>query len=142
LEELLQQEQAWQQQAVELAQPNHTLGLHYLIALERLNSSIKAYTIPRRQAQYHDATPSDQHIASATAIRKLLQEGKQLAAIKPYVPNSTYELLEQLLSNQQQGMSWESFAQALYYQLTVHQPHTLAQFREIEEGLEHRIIHS
>ena len=141
LEELLQHEQAWQQQAVELAQPNHTLGLHYLIALERLKSSISPYTISRQQAQYHDDAPSSQHIASATAIRKLLQENGQLALIKPYVPRSTFELLEQqLVVHQKQGMSWESFAQALFYQLSVQPPHALAQFREIEEGLQHRIL--
>lgn len=141
LANLLQQDPLWQQNPIALDQPNHTLGLHYLIALERLNSMIVPYTIPRRQAQYHDTAPSHPSIASATAIRKMLQTDHQLEHIASYVPDSTYSILQRcLLHEQRQAMDWEQFAKLLYYQLGMQPPAQLAQYREIEEGLEHRLI--
>lgn len=146
LQIVLQHNEAWNQLPIELAQPNHTLGLHYLVALERLNSSIMPYTIPRRQAQYNDTSPASQYIASATAIRKLLQEQQQLNNISAYVPASTYTVLEQSfhsskLQGRLAGMGWEVFSSQLFYQLAVQPPEALAQYREIEEGLQHRLVH-
>src|SRR5262245_42398707 len=38
--------------AFPLAQPNNTLGLHYLLALERLGSAIEPFTLRREKAGY------------------------------------------------------------------------------------------
>src|SRR5690606_10702878 len=75
LTELLEHTPAWSQNPIALDQPNHTLGLHYLVALQRLQSRITPYTIAREQAQYNDDSPHHDRIASATAIRRLLLEG-------------------------------------------------------------------
>lgn len=146
LQIVLQHNEAWKHFPIELAQPNHTLGLHYLVALERLNSSIIPYTIPRRQAQYNDIEPASQYIASATAIRKLLQEQQQLTNISGYVPSSTYAILEQFFHTSEAqgklaGMGWEAFSNQLFYQLAVQPAEALARHREIEEGLQHRLVH-
>ena len=58
----------------ELAKPNNTLGLHYLIALRRLRSGIRPQTIARTKAEYNQTDITDGRIASATALRKLLFE--------------------------------------------------------------------
>ncbi|WKL05167.1 nucleotidyltransferase family protein [Paenibacillus amylolyticus] len=55
-----------------LEQPNNSLGLHYLIALQRLGSAIQPFTAARTGAAYHEATPGPGAIASATAVRRLL----------------------------------------------------------------------
>src|SRR5690606_17674265 len=47
----------------QLTQPNNTLGLHYLISLQRLDSPIQPYTIPRKAAGYHDQDLGHESIA-------------------------------------------------------------------------------
>jgi len=142
LTELLEHTPAWSQNPIALDQPNHTLGLHYLVALQRLQSRITPYTIAREQAQYNDDSPHHDRIASATAIRRLLLEGNQLDDISSYIPASTFSILQrELIHSKKQAMSWEHFALQLYYQLAVTPDSQLASFREMEEGLEHRLKH-
>lgn len=117
--------------------PNHTLGLHYLIALNRLQSDIVPHTIAREQAQYSDTTLANQSIASATAIRQALLKEKDVKQIAPYVPLTTYSELH--LQLPEDFMSWEPFMQHLTYQLLVHSTSELQLYREVTEGLEHRI---
>lgn len=140
LTQMLEQTPAWLQKPIALDQPNHTLGLHYLIALKRLQSSIKPYTMAREQAQYNDAAPHHHAIASATAIRKLLLEQEQLEPIAAYVPATTYAILQRELTyGNKQAMSWERFATLLYYQLAITPTPQLELLREMEEGLERRL---
>ncbi len=123
----------------ELDKPNNTLGLHYLIALHRLASRIQCYTIPRIHSDYRDQMPTHASIASATSIRrKWLEQGK-LEAVRQYVPDSTYAILEQ---EQQQGrapMEWEQFYMQLLGRLSVTSAEQLRELAEVSEGLEFRI---
>lgn len=54
-----------------LNDPNNILGIEYLKALKKLNSSIIPFTIQRRGAHYHDREISNEY-SSASAIRSLL----------------------------------------------------------------------
>ncbi len=54
-----------------LEQPNNILGIEYIKALYRSNSSMKAYTIKRIVSGYHDDSLRSGY-SSASAIRKLL----------------------------------------------------------------------
>ncbi|WP_284638981.1 nucleotidyltransferase [Paenibacillus silviterrae] len=123
----------------ELAKPNNTLGLHYLIALQRLKSSIQATTITRTKAEYNQTDITDRQIASATAIRKLLFEDRALEGIAPYVPASTLDVLRSEWQAGRAPVGWESFARPLLLQLLHHSPGQLASFYEVNEGLEHRL---
>jgi predicted nucleotidyltransferase len=123
----------------ELAKPNNTLGLHYLIALRRLKSSIQAATITRTKAEYNQTDITDNQIASATAIRKLLFEDRALEGIAPYVPESTLDVLRAEWQAGRAPVGWESFARPLLLQLLHHSPAQLASFYEVNEGLEHRL---
>lgn len=117
--------------------PNHTLGLHYLIALKRLHSSITPHTIAREQAQYRETELEHTSIASATAIRKALLQTKNVEDIYHFVPKSTYDALCSL--DESHFLSWDNMLQPLMYQLLVQPTEKLKQFREINEGLEYRI---
>ncbi|TVY08776.1 nucleotidyltransferase [Paenibacillus cremeus] len=125
--------------AEELAKPNNTLGLHYLIALHRLGSSIVPQTIGRTKAGYHQTDITDRQIASATAIRKLLFEERSLSGIRPYVPPGTLAILEREWAAGRAPIDWERYAQPLLLQLLHHTPEQLAGFHEVTEGLEHRL---
>ncbi len=58
-----------------LAMPNNILAIEYLAALIRTNSMINPILIKRVGSGYHETTLSNEY-ASATAIRKLLQDGQ------------------------------------------------------------------
>ena len=123
----------------QLAQPNNTLGLHYLIALRRLKSPIKAYTIAREKAGYNQQTITDRQIASATAIRRLLLEEGQLSRIAPYVPHYTQDILERESEAGRAPVHWDRFGGLLLYRLLHLAPAQLGNIFEMSEGLENRI---
>jgi predicted nucleotidyltransferase len=121
-----------------LSQPNNILGLNYLLAIERLGSSIQAMTIHRLKAGYHQETITDQEIASATAIRKFIQE-RSLEDIISYVPKSTYEILKAEQEHGRFPVTWERFFPYLLQSLTTKSAAELGQIYEMEEGIEHRL---
>nr|WP_246427523.1 nucleotidyltransferase [Paenibacillus phyllosphaerae] len=125
-----------------LEQPNNTLGLHYLLALERLRSPIVPYTIKREKAGYSQTTITDTQIASATAIRKVLTGDGTLLDIKPFVPLTTYTLLEREFTGRPEPMGWQHYEKALFHRLVSTPAAELALLHEITEGLEHRIKHA
>ncbi|MDF2927676.1 MAG: nucleotidyltransferase [Paenibacillaceae bacterium] len=135
---------------IDLEQPNNILGLHYLIALKRLRSSIIPLTISRQKAAYHQLVPTDSTIASATAIRRLLFEPSEAGAdpqwpdsclqrIAPYVPSYTLEILEREFAAGRGPLNWECYAVPLFSQLLAQPEEQLARISEVSEGLEHRI---
>ena len=121
------------------ALPNHTLGLHYLLALKRLNGQMEPFTITREKAQYSQPTATDQQIASATAIRKLLLEQRSLEAVQPFVPHTTFSILQQEWLAGRCPISWEPYMNSLLHAILTRSPSQLAHMHEITEGLEHRI---
>ncbi|WP_282941747.1 nucleotidyltransferase [Paenibacillus sp. RC67] len=127
---------------IDLAKPNNTLGLHYLIALKRLHSRIVPLTITRQKAEYNQTDITDQQIASATALRHMLFEQQSLEDIAPFVPTSTLEVLRREWSKGHAPIGWEHYAKPLLLQLMNHSAGELAQYHEVTEGLEHRIKQS
>jgi len=126
--------------AFALSQPNHTLGLHYLIALRKLGSSIRPYTVKREKSQYGQTDITDERIASATALRKaLLGEDGSLDLLTPYVPASTLDVLNREASAGRSPIHWENFSRPLFHELHRREATELAGIAEVTEGLEHRI---
>ncbi|MFB9329657.1 nucleotidyltransferase [Paenibacillus aurantiacus] len=117
-------------------QPNNTLGLHYLLALERLGSPITPYTIKREKAGYAQTDITDARIASATAIRKLILEDGSTGGAAPYMPGTTLDLLAK---GSAARVSWRLFERQLFHKLLSETARALAGYHEVTEGLEHRI---
>ena len=130
------------QGVVPSAEPNNTLGLHYLIALQRLGSAIEPLTVRRVAAGYHEPRigTGDGQIASATAIRRAVFEaGGDMTAAQRYMPAYT---VAALLREQRLGrapLQWEAFATPLLHMLTGTPAARLAELEEVDEGLEHRL---
>lgn len=129
-----------------LNQPNNILGLHYLMALNRLQSPIEPLTIPRTIAGYHQTSVTDASIASATAIRKLLlQEGSRLSSLEALeriaelVPAYTLDILRREFSAGRGPLCWEHYAVPLFTQLLALPETELRGIYEVTEGLENRI---
>jgi predicted nucleotidyltransferase len=133
-------ERGMAEHAYSLSQPNHTLGLHYLIALRKLGSAIKPCTLRREKSGYGQTDITDAKIASATALRKLLLgESGSLDQLAAYVPASTLDILRRETEAGRAPIHWESFARPLFHELHRQTANGLAEFAEVSEGLEHRI---
>ncbi|WP_128894286.1 nucleotidyltransferase [Longirhabdus pacifica] len=127
----------------QLVQPNNTLGLHYCIALERLQSSINPLTIARTNADYNQQDITHQNIASATAIRKhMMNDIHSLKEVQDYMPHYTYDILKKEWEQGRAPMDWEQFAAPLFHILTVYSSYQLQEIYEVQEGLEHRLKQS
>ncbi|THF81335.1 nucleotidyltransferase [Cohnella fermenti] len=122
-----------------LDQPNHTLGLHYLLALRRLGSSIVPYSIKREKSDYSQTSISDTSIASATALRALLTRSGDLSELSPFVPASTLDILRREAEAGRFPVTWESFSRPLFHLLAQMDETRLASFAEAAEGLEFRL---
>lgn len=136
---------------VALSEPNHTLGLHYLLALRTIRSRIKPFSIKREKSGYSQQTITDASIASATALRKLLLKAdsastdvilRGLTDLAAYVPHTTLAILEREVRAGRAPIHWEHFARPLFHELLRQSPADLAAFAEVSEGLEHRILKS
>lgn len=134
------QERGLARLAFALEQPNHTLGLHYLIALRKLGSRIAPYSVRREKSEYGQSDITDVRIASATALRKLLLgEGGAAELLAPYVPETTLAVLVREIAAGRAPIRWESFARPLFHELHRQDAESLAGYAEVGEGLEHRL---
>lgn len=128
-----------QDAAAMLAMPNNSLGLHYLLALERIASRIRPLTITRQKAGYSQTDITDRDIASATAIRRLVFERGSLEEAAAYMPETTLAILRREQDAGRGPMSWDKFILPLLHQLTSRSADELAGVFEVNEGLQHRL---
>lgn len=125
--------------AADLSQPNNSLGLHYLIALKRLQSRIIPCTIKRIKAEYHQPHMSDSQIASATAIRRQIASSGNLQSIASYVPSSTLRILKREFEAGRGPVDWDRFTHPLYHSIVTKSLEELHQIHGMTEGLEYRM---
>ncbi|MCU7674899.1 nucleotidyltransferase [Bacillus thuringiensis] len=126
---------------IDMSQPNNILGFQYIKAILSQNSSIQAQTIKRFASHYHDETFNDQHIASATSIRKqLFSEEGSFTTIEPFLPQANASLLANYKQNYGILHNWEQYFSFFKYKLMTMSSGDLRHIYEIEEGLEHRIL--
>ena len=71
--------------------PNNTLAVEYLKAIKLLNLEFETFTVKRKGAEHDSADPSE-GIASASLIRSMIEDGKD---ISPYVPKETAEIAKE-----------------------------------------------
>lgn len=101
--------------ALLLRSPNNILGVEYLKALRRLNSSMVPFTIPRRGSGYHDAGLSGT-FPSACAIRRALKTGGEEEQLLAGLPFAGREAFSEAV--RQEGCLWEDdFSQILRWML-------------------------
>ena len=103
-------------------QPNNILGILYLNALSRIQSSIVPATNPRIGQAYLDDSRSNMNrgnnFASATAIRKQIHQStnNSISSVMKYLPSQSYQILINSLRNQRplsENDFWESLCEKL-----------------------------
>lgn len=120
----------------DLTMPNNILGFHYLQAAQNIQSSMKAATISRIVAHYHDDAVEGNSIASATGIRKSFFESNSLESIQGFYPSETYDGLREWQAERKSFGSWETFYPFLRYTILREGPERLSKIADVSEGIE------
>ena len=120
-----------------LSSPNNILGIEYLKALHKRNSSIKPVCISRYEADYNSTTITN-NIASATSIRNLILS-KDYNTIKNLIPTSSYSTLINCLNEGHIVPSLSCFEKEIIYVLRKMDIEEIANIPDVSEGLEYTI---
>ncbi len=108
-----------------LKRPNNILGLEYLRSLAKLNSSIEAHSIKRKNVNHDDDFSLD-GFASASHIRRLAYEGEDVSNFLP-----GYDLVaENKLENYFDIFRYKMISEKINFK----------DYFDYEEGLENRIL--
>ena len=118
-----------------LRSPNNILGIEYIRALERLGSSMKAFTIKRKGAA-HDSGVSGNGSASASKLREMLLSGKSVSG---FVPDNTLDLFL-TLSSELLMERLKKTELLLLYRLRTMTKEEMSELPEMSEGLESRLF--
>ena len=118
-----------------LNNPNNILGVEYLKSIKKHRSHIKPLTIKRDYSDYNSTTVKN-GIASATAIRTMIQNGKNIHRVVPF---QTYELLDECKQNGKIIPDLSVFEKEILYVLRKMTLSEIANLPDVSEGLENRI---
>lgn len=118
-----------------LNNPNNILGVEYLKSIKKHRSHIKPITIKRDYSDYN-STKEKNGIASATAIRTMIQNNKNVHYVVPY---ETYELLDECICSGKVIPDLKVFEKEIIYILRKMNLSEIALLPDVSEGLENKI---
>ena len=118
-----------------VSNPNNILGVEYLKSLKKHKSHIRPLTIKRDYSDYN-STQEKNGIASATAIRTMIQSGKNVHRVIPY---ESYELLEKCIEEGKIIPGLAIFEKEIIYTLRKMSLSEIAALPDVSEGLENKI---
>ena len=116
-----------------LSSPNNILGIEYLKALKKYNSSIKTVCISRFATDYNSSDFSGS-IASATAIRELIKN-KDFNSIKTVIPENSYSVLMDCINSGHIVPDLNCFEKEIIYTLRKMSIEKIADLPDVSEGL-------
>ena len=123
-----------------LKNPNNILGIEYLKALRRLNSSMLPITLKRSGNEYNSTELSGE-MSSATSIRKIIAENKWSDAkklLESTLPNQTINILEREFDLGRGPILPSDFTTLLLSSLRRMSVEEISTLPYMEEGLENR----
>lgn len=120
-----------------LSCPNNILGIEYLKALKKLKSTLIPIAIPRNKVGYNSLQTVN-NFASATAIRQMLVT-RNTKNLHRFVPESSYEILKNCISNGQYVSGLAQFEKEIMYILRKMTVSEIAEIPDVTEGLENLI---
>ena len=118
-----------------LNNPNNVLGIEYLKAIKKLKSNIIPVTIKRNSVNYNDLEANNE-FASATAIRKMIEEDKDVKAL---LPTFSYNLLINNLKYDKVVYNIAEYEKEIIYTLRKMSLDEIAELSDVTEGLENKI---
>lgn len=120
-----------------LSRPNDILAVEYLKALRKLSSTIKPLLVQRRGAE-HDGSETEGAFASASLLRRWLEEG-ELSQLRPFVPDSAWDIYREEWECGRAPALLKRVESALLYRLRTMGPKEFALLPDVSEGLEYRL---
>ena len=122
-----------------LSSPNNILGVEYIKALKRTNSTIVPYTVRREGSSYLDDSKLTE-LASASAVRKALAKGTNFPGLEVSIPQKCMEILREDVGRY--GITTENdYSLLLVDRLwKLGEPFLLTQFTEVTEELANTIV--
>ena len=123
-----------------LSAPNNTLGIEYIKALHRLNSSILPYTVERHGSPHNSMAPLGD-TASATYLRSLLYSNRLINAF-PYMPSSCAAVLSDAAQKGRLPADTALIERAVLSKLRLMTIEELSTVPGISEGLENRVYNA
>ena len=118
-----------------LNNPNNILGIEYLKSLKKHRSHIRPLTIKRDYSDYN-STKVKKGIASATAIRTMIENKKNVHYVVPF---ETYELLDEEINSGRIIPNLSVFEKEIIYTLRRMTLSEIAKIPDVSEGLENKI---
>ena len=97
---------------------------------------MKAATISRIVADYHDDAVEGNSIASATGIRKSFFESKSLDSVQGFYPSETYDALHEWQAECHSFGNWDTFYPFLRFTILREGPERLSKIADVTEGIE------
>ena len=121
-----------------LSMPNNILGIEYIKALFKTNSSMIPVTVQRKGSNYNDCSLSELY-SSAMAIRSSIATTENLENIYSDVPKNVFEIMKE-----KQNLSFpiipDDFSQMLHYKLLSEKDNGFTQYIDVNADLSDRII--
>lgn len=122
--------------ALPLSNPNDTLAVEYLSALDRLHCSIQPFAVARKGAG-HDSVCTDSEYRSASQIRDMIRAGE---AFDAFLPHSSAKGLAAEMAAGRAPADFGKLETAVIYALRRMTQEELRLLPDISEGIENRVI--
>ena len=119
-----------------LKNPNDTLGIEYINAINSLKSDMNFCTI-RRNGVGHDDTLVSGNIASASKVREMIFDGKDFSG---FVPKCSANELKSAFDNFTAPVSMKNGERALLFALRSKTQDDFEKIVDVSEGLESRLL--
>lgn len=121
--------------AAVLREPNNTLAISYLNALDALHSPLQPFTVHRKGAEHNNTQGESEGTASATYIRQYFTEGGDCRHL---MPSYSWRALKHAEANGEIG-SLKNLERPILYKLRTTDPDELHDIAEMGQGLENRL---
>lgn len=118
--------------------PNNILGIEYIKAILKNESSLEPVTVLRTGAGYHSRLPEDDQ-CSALAIRQALYAGADAAFLKNSMPSDAAAVLTEQLKSTGPIRS-NDFSDILYYKLIMEKSSGYEKYLDVSSDLSDRIL--
>ena len=117
---------------------NNILGIEYIKALLKLNSSINPVALKREGSNYNDKSLS-QTFSSATSIREVLKNTSNIEDLKNIIPLESYEVFSKLQEQDYRFTFEEEMFKYIKYKIQTNCVN-FNNLYEVTEGLDNKII--
>ncbi len=121
----------------ELTSPNNILGIEYIKAIQKLNSTIRPITLKRCGSDYHDIRLGVNQ-SSATAIRQAIYSQVHPEDLKNQMPEASFQILSDYMQ-ENKPIFLQDLSEILHYKLLTERDNGFTDYIDVSQSLSDRI---